>query len=160
MSSYRIVSGSNMGIKVWDTREGDCIMNLNKHTDWLSSLEKLPNENLVSSSHDNTVRVWDLSMGLTVKKFKDVSDVGLNCLRLLKNGNMACGSLHKKITILNLDTGKNLQVLKAHTAEVWDLQIPANNKTNEMISCSEDKRIKFWNLETGECFKTLIVSFM
>jgi WD40 repeat protein len=97
-------------------------------------------------------------MGLTLKKFKDVTDVGLNCLRLLKNGNMACGSLYKKISILNLDTGKNIQVLRGHTAEIWDLQIPLNNKTNELISCSEDKRIKFWNLETGECFKTLVSS--
>ena len=161
LADNKIASGSERTIKIWDTRSADCIMNLNQHTDWLSCLEKLPNDNLVSCSHDNTIKVWDVNRGgVCVKTLKDVSDIGLNCLRLLNNGYMACGSLNKIINILNIETGKCVQVLKGHAAEIWDLQLTASGKNNEIVSCSEDRKIKVWNSDTGECMRTLAVTLI
>ena len=63
----------------------------------------------------------------------------------------------KKINVINMDTGKCINVLKGHSCEIWDLQLTANDKNNQLISCSEDKLIKIWDLDNGVCLKTLVV---
>lgn len=46
-----------------------------------------------------------------------------------------------------------IRTLVGHKSWVKDLQLHPNGRI--LISCSDDKSVKFWDLETGDCVKTL-----
>lgn len=48
---------------------------------------------------------------------------------------------------------QNLSYLKGHTGCVWSIQILDNDK---VISCSHDRTIKIWNLNSGQCINTFL----
>lgn len=49
--------------------------------------------------------------------------------------------------------GTLITSLRGHKSWIKDLIFHPNGKI--LVSCSDDKAIKFWNLETGECLKTI-----
>ena len=76
--------------------------------DWLfvyqRTTELLPNGNLVSGSHDNTIKIWDLKENKCVKTLEEQNYV--NCLCILPNGHLASGNSEGTIKIWNLETGE------------------------------------------------------
>jgi WD40 repeat protein len=50
-------------------------------------------------------------------------------------------------------TGKLLHTLTGHTSRVGSVSFSPNGQT--LASSSSDETIKLWNLQTGECWKTL-----
>ncbi len=49
--------------------------------------------------------------------------------------------------------GDSIHLIVGHTWSVNSLVILQN--IGELISCSDDKTVKFWNLTTGNCLKTI-----
>ena len=54
---------------------------------------------------------------------------------------------------LSINCGKLIRSFNQHTLFVKSIQVDEKNK--KLMSASEDKTIKIWDLETGECFQTL-----
>ena len=100
---------------------------------------------LVSGNNDNTIKIWDLEDGVKIKDLKEhnwpVKSVSFN----LDGKTLASGS-NKTIKIWNLETGTEIKNLSKHNDGINKLQFSPDGKT--VVSCSYDKKIKFWNCET------------
>jgi WD40 repeat protein len=54
-------------VKVWNAATGGETLTLRGHTDFISSVSFSPDgKQIVSGSHDHTVKVWDVTMSETV----------------------------------------------------------------------------------------------
>ena len=45
-------------IKIWNIKTGSCIASLEGHSNSIKSIVKLKNENFMSGSSDNTIKIW------------------------------------------------------------------------------------------------------
>jgi WD40 repeat protein len=65
----------------------------------------------------------------------------------LENGRLAAIHDDNTIKIFNVRTGELLQVLSGHSKLIWGLVAVGN----QIVSCSPDTTLRFWNSNTGEC---------
>ncbi|MGJ3245536.1 MAG: BTAD domain-containing putative transcriptional regulator [Elainellaceae cyanobacterium] len=133
-------SSSDQSIKLWDisrlstprnsTKERlskECLRTLNGHSNWVLSVAWTPDgQFLVSGSADHTIRLWDKQDG--------------HCLKTLQGHSnwvwsVACSRLSKKAASNDTASQKSLGLILA--------------------SGADDEAVKFWDLQTGQCLKTL-----
>ncbi len=106
----------------------------------------LINDNQIACScDDGSINIWDFKTLTKVKSFeKD------NCLLYLKfvykSKLIACTG-DNKIMILNLDTFECIKVLDGHSDKIYSLELTSDGN---LFSCSDDKTVKLWELETGD----------
>ena len=69
-----LASGSrDKTIKVWEARNGRCVITLHGHDNWVTDLCFHPSGRyLLSVSDDKSLRVWDLSSGRCTKKLLSI----------------------------------------------------------------------------------------
>lgn len=91
-----------------------------------NSYEKLGFKYCVSGGRDDLINVWKLP------------------LPVIRPHNHPIPSSNPQGTLIT--------TLRGHKSWIKDLSFHPNGKI--LISCSDDKSIKYWNLETGECIKT------
>lgn len=84
------------------------------------------------------------------KTLKSKSKMALS-LALCKKTLLAI-TVGKKITIFDLNSGKQTHSLKGHKSSVYRLVTDGENK---LVSSSQDKTIKLWDLNSGKCLQTL-----
>jgi WD40 repeat protein len=53
----------------------------------------------------------------------------------------------------DVQTGRQLKMLQEHAGPVWSVAFHPDGRT--LASGSEDETIKFWDIQTGQCLKTL-----
>ncbi len=150
-SKILTASGDN-SIKVWSTESGKCLKTLTGHINWVETLI-ISNDKkyLISGSWDKTIKVWSIE-----KDFECVQTLQQeypNSLCLLPNNILVCGLLNGTITKWNLNNFIKISSFKAHESYIWGLK---HVSSSQIFSCSDDKTIKLWNLETNECLKTFI----
>ncbi|ETO18284.1 WD-40 repeat protein, partial [Reticulomyxa filosa] len=67
------------------------------------------------------------------------------------NGYTICsGSLDKTIQIWDIETTKQIIVLKRHTNYVWSVKYGSNKLINTILSGSQDKSVRLWDIRSGE----------
>jgi WD40 repeat protein len=148
--------------------EGKIVHSLNGHIDQVTCIAMLPDGRIVSGSDDGTLKIWNRKTGKCDITCKD-DNYGIMCITVLADGRIVSGSRDGTLKVWNshiLSLGKdnderqrNHQTEKCditcrgHTDEIWCVAVlPDGN----IISGSEDARLKIWNPETGECYKTFI----
>jgi len=86
---------------------------------------------------------------------KNIESYGHWAIRMkrLPNAEVVCGFGDGTFKIYNMKDGSVVKSVKAHEGRLWDLDIFENKY---LITCSQDKSIKFWdNFGHGNCIKTL-----
>jgi WD40 repeat protein len=152
-NSNKLISVSNdETIKIWNLETGQCLMTLNDHQDWISSILITSNNKFISGSLDNTIKIWDLNSYECLTTLTNQTYVQSLCL--ISCEEIACGCKDGSINIWKLSNSIKINSFKAHDDLISYLLLVDSNK---LISCSgkNDKRIKIWNLATFECVKTL-----
>jgi len=158
----KIVSGSfDATIKVWDIRnledkdEVRSVMVLNKdetqqaHTDRVLCL-MFRGDRLVTGGRDETVKIWDLSVGKCVSTLSGHSD---NVWYLqFDEDKIVSGSADKTICFWDSRSGKCYSTLMGHERGLSCLHF----EDDLLMSGSADRAIKLWDLRTMRCRDTLL----
>lgn len=94
-------AGRDKVIKIWDVCNGNCLMLLRGHDNWVKSVLFHPSGKfLISCSDDKSIRVWDLSSGSSTKKLLDAhSHFILTIAMNPRYPLLASGSVDKSIKI-------------------------------------------------------------
>ncbi|KAK7466919.1 hypothetical protein VKT23_003983 [Stygiomarasmius scandens] len=104
-----------------------------------SNTPKSKNPVLVSGSLDNTIKVWDIETGKTIRTFfghiEGVWGVAGDKMRLVS------GSHDRTIKVWNRDEGKCVSTLVGHTAAVSCVALGED----KIISGSDDCTVKVWS---------------
>jgi WD40 repeat protein len=124
------------------------------HSGWVWSLAYNPEGNLLASSAgDNTIRLWDVSLGVCMMILRGHS-LDVYSIAFSPDGALlASGSEDSTIRIWGARSGECLKTLRAHSAFVHGVAFSPDGKF--LASGSGDKTCRIWDVETGNCVYTL-----
>lgn len=144
---------ANGEIKIWKVATGEKILSLKEHTSWVSSITFSQDSNfLASSSHDFTVKIWDIN-GKCLKTFLGHTEVVRSvCISIDQKFIVSSGD-DCTVRIWDFVTGKCLKILQGHTSWVWSVAISSDSKI--VVSGSSDTTIKIWDINSEKCIYTL-----
>jgi WD40 repeat protein len=103
----------------------------------------------LSGSYDNTLRLWDLTTGATLRTLEGHTD-WVSGVAVLADGSRALsGSYDNTLRLWDLATGATLRTLEGHTSPVNAVAVAANG--SRALSGSGDHTLRLWDLTTGDC---------
>ena len=127
---------------------------LTGHSDVVWSVALSPDgQTLVSSSGDQTIKLWNLQTGKLLRTLSGHSGTVWSIAISSDGQTLASGSSDNTIKIWKLGTGELLQTLFGHTDRVISVTLSPDGKL--LASGSVDKTIKIWNLSSRKLKSTL-----
>jgi WD40 repeat protein len=136
---------------------GGLISTLRGHLNWVNDLILINNYTMASSSHDSTVRIWDLITN-TQKFILNGHTDYVYGLKLLSFDTLGSSSSDKTLKVWNTTSGQLIRTLTGHTSgTLWSLDLMSDGQT--LVSGSVDQTIKLWNWKTGDCLNTINTGF-
>jgi len=150
-----IASGSyDESIRLWDVFTGNCLRPLPSHSDPVSSIHFSERDPylLVSGSFDTMTRIWNVETGNCLRTFKDPDDFGIACVKFSPNGRFIISStLNSMIRLWDIRSDKPIQrrIFVGHTCQKFSIFSDFFQKSY-IISGSEDKTIKLWNINNRD----------
>ena len=151
--------GTDKSIHVWDMTTGQELVNMQSHTDTVTSLA-LSGSLLASGSYDKTVKLWDTgSMQLlrTLQHYDKVCSVAVFCsgsLRVLSSGGDTFGAKDYSIRVWDAASGTQLALLEGHSYVVCGIAVTDGSFAGA-ASASCDKTICVWELASLSLRATL-----
>ncbi|KAG0324224.1 Mitochondrial fission protein [Dissophora globulifera] len=139
--------------RVWDLSTFKCLGQLPGHQDYVECMQ-LTHNTLVTGSRDSTIRTWNLADINHARTARDGSPTPSDFSSLSDKANgspsMEEYSRSSVDTLTALDDCWT-STLSGHTGPVTCIY----HKDQELISGSNDKTIKEWDMETGQCVLTM-----
>jgi WD40 repeat protein len=153
-----IASATETGIILWDYEQEVQLKQLTGHTNYVSTLETLPNYDLISGGTDRTIRVWrypDYNCITTLRGHTS----GILCLVTISSTLIASASGGNDSVIRvwectdeHTSTWTIKHVLQGHDGNINCL---CYTSKHELLSGGDDYDIRVWNIDTGECVRVL-----
>lgn len=145
--------GFDCTVRLWETGQFSQIHAMYGHRNRIISVAFSPDSRLLASAElDATIRVWDTSTG--------------ECVRILQNDNariwsiifspdgetlICCGE--RVIQLWNIYTGELSSTLQGH--KDWIRASVFNSHGTMLVSGCQDGTIKFWDVSSQSCQRTL-----
>jgi WD40 repeat protein len=124
------------------------------HSKIVNSLSITPNgQHLISTSNDNSVKIWKIPERTCVTELKDFTDLKIKSAVSADSSKIALGGRDSLIHIYNIATSSYEQVISEH--KDWVLCLEFSQDNLYLISGSRDKTIKIFNIESGTCQNTV-----
>ncbi|ETO15205.1 WD repeat-containing protein [Reticulomyxa filosa] len=134
--------------------------------DNMLGIQFLPNgKNIVLSSCDTTIRIWDIKSGQEIKKLETHTRLEGH-FQISFDGQQLISALYDyTIGIWNLQSGEMIHKLKGHCSYINNIQLSPDCRF--IVSCSGDKTIRIWDIISGlevqkfdeQCYKIGNVQF-
>ncbi len=158
-------------VKLWDVVTGECLQTLQAHTQlvWLVAFS-LDGQTLLSASDDGTVRLWSATAGQCLRTFKTHSNWVLSVAFDATGERLISGHQDGQIRLWNRLTGACLRTLQGHSSPVSSIvllppeieppkgdhaRLSPERHGQLFASGSDDLTIKLWDLNRGDCVRTL-----
>ena len=140
---------------IWNVKTGELVQILSDGNSQITSLcAHNDNQIIVSGHQDGTIRIFDYKSGSLKVTFSGHKSA-VNCVALSSDGmRLASGGKDTEIVIWDIVNESGLFRLKGHKNGITKLQFMSSHD-NIVISSSRDTFIKFWDLNTQHCFKTV-----
>jgi WD40 repeat protein len=113
----------------------------------------LRNDLLISSSSDQSIRIWDLTTNST-KFILQGHSANVNGLKLVSCDILASGSSDYFIKLWNITNGTLIRTLTGHTYYILNSIDFLSNSQTLVSGGYSDQKIKIWNITTGQCLNT------
>jgi WD40 repeat protein len=100
---------------------------------------------MVSGSADQTIRIWKISTGETLKIINFTVPVYIVRVFSIEYNQIVCGTYGatKNLQIYNYDTGALIRTLNGHTSSVYSIEMLSEQM---MASGGYDQKVIIWNL--------------
>lgn len=151
-------SSEDRTIKLWDIDSGLCLRTLSGHIKDIKSIAFSPDgKMLASASCDSTLKLWDISTGECLYTFQKNDDFspssdGLRSVVFSNDGRtLVTGGCDRALRFWGVSTRERYQAWE-DIDYIGSIVISSEKK---ILFSNPDKFIKLWDLETGECLKTL-----
>jgi WD40 repeat protein len=158
-NGYVATCSNDYTAKIWDPTVWALIRNYTGHINkGVVALEYINADTMASSAYDQTIQIWSISTGVTIRTFTNVQNQYTNVLSLalLTNGYyLASGLATGVIFIYNINNGSLVFSLQGHTNQVNDLVLL--NSNDLLASSSNDKTVRIWNLTKSNNFQSKLV---
>jgi small GTP-binding protein len=124
------------------------------HTDWIRSVTLIPGGKLaLTSSVDNTLRLWEVGTGRCLRVLKGHSS-GTRCVASSPDGQrILSGAGSGNLQIWDLHSGRSLCFLKGHRDSVRSIAWSPDGQW--VLSGSGDSTIRIWEASSGRCLHVL-----
>jgi len=122
------------------------VQTLEGHEGTVTAVTTLSNSDVVSSSTDETVRIWDSTTG----QCKHIVQFPASVIALaaLPNGDIVCVSEEQPLVMID-KFGNQLRVFdRLSTMDILCVGVLPNG---DIVSGSADNTIRIWDSKTGEC---------
>lgn len=147
--SLAAISFFDSTVKLFDASDNrlKLVASLTEHTDAVLNVTFSPDsKTLLSTSADNTVRLWDRSSGTLLQVLED--HVISPYIAISPDGKLiACGAEDGSIYLWRLSEGKIISTLKGHTASVRSLAFSSDGLF--VASGSDDATVRIWDVADG-----------
>jgi WD40 repeat protein len=130
-------------VNILNTLTWTSIQRYTSHTDWVFSLDQIYNDTMVSGSFDNTIRIWKISTGETLKVIPLSLYVYAVRVFSIEYKQIACGLNSNNLQIYNYETGVLARTFIGHTSTVRSIEMLSELF---MASGSNDQRVIIWDL--------------
>ena len=108
---------------------------------------------LYSSSHDQTIKVWNVADGKLIRELKGHTGI-VDSIAISPDGKrLASGSADKTVRLWNPQDGKELKNLGSHGNSVYTVVFSPDGKL--LASAGTDGQIKLWDVNAMKEVKTL-----
>ena len=149
-------------IKLWKIGSWKCLKTLYGNEGWVGHLVYNVKANLLSSGgSDRMVRLWNIETGICKQVFNGTESeiFSLENGEWEKNLRVIAGDIRGKIYFFNCST-KNPnpeKKINAHNDKILRLKFYKSKEKGKkiLISCSNDKVIKVWNVKSMDLIKSL-----
>lgn len=157
------ISQYNHLIRIIGTDEKKHYLNLSGHWGVVNSVTfSYDGKLLLSSSFDQTVRLWDAESGVCLMTTNDPKESYTSALFSPDAKHFVTTSTdHSKKSIIRIwetNTGKSIRTLQGQPGGVFYAGYCLDGKTIISVSytsASYDTNIRYWDAETGECLKSV-----
>ena len=131
------------------------VTSFNSHSNSIDSIAISPDGKiLASSSHDNTIKLWDISSGKELRNINTKNSI--YTIAFSPDGlTIASGDAKNNIYLWDVNSGEKIRILEGHTgrfAGVNSISFSPDGKI--LASAGGDKTVKLWNLNTGAEIRT------
>ena len=130
--------GSDLSIKIWDSMSGKCCSTLLGHKKWIKCLCQLTPNYIISGSDDKSIKLWSNNR-CKYTFLGHESSVRTICR--VDNNFFVSGSFDKTIRIWDYHNLCCVQKIYAHSDLIL---ITLMISSGQLISCSNDHKIKIW----------------
>lgn len=143
-------SDGNGKVKLWDL-DGDRTRDLGSHVGRAVIAFSPNGQILASASLDQTMKLWEVGTGQCFKTLQGYKHLVLS-IAFAPDGSFASAHNDGAMQIWSAN-GQRLRTIGRHQS--WVVSIAYTPNGQHLISGSSDYTAKIWQVETGECLKTL-----
>ncbi len=135
-------------VLIFNAVTGKVLLTLKGHTDYVFEAEfSKDGSRLVTSSDDQTSRIWDTKTGKLVRSLKHTESVYAGVF-IAGNSRVVTASSDEFVRIWDIASGKEVMKLKGHTNSVFTLAVSQDQ--SKFVSGSQDTTIRLWDAKSGK----------
>jgi len=144
----RIVSAWDRNIKVWDSANGNELMDLQGHDKRVMSVAFSPDgKRIISGSKDNTIKIWDVTACVEVMTLRGHQGA-VGAWYSPDGKHIVSGSFDSTIKIWEAKSGTELMTIRGHDGPVFSVTWSSDGR--RIVSSSKDGTLKVWDVATGD----------
>jgi hypothetical protein len=146
-NGYVASASEDRTVNILNTLTWTSIQRYSNHTDWVYSVDQIENDTIVSSSRDNTIQIWRISTGETVKIINVNALVYVVRVFSVEYKQIVCGlfGTSNNLQIYNYSTGGLMRTLIGHSNNVLTIEMLSEQF---MASGGQDRSVLIWDISS------------
>lgn len=149
-----VTSGSSGACHVYDMPPGRHLLDFHGHTDRIRALAIAPDARRIVSAGDDAIRIWDAHTQEQLVRIHTPTRQSTRTVAITPDsGRAVTGGEGGRITVWDMQNGKELMSLWGHSARINSVAITADGRF--VVSAADDNEVRVWSLDRGECVNVL-----